>query len=397
MRTGGNDANPEKRREALRAIGALKGASEAAAATAAEVDALLSAQQGECDGLFAALPNLLGDRTPPGAGEADNVVVSEWGTERRKVGDGYRWHDDLAVALGGYRAEEAARIAGTRFAVLAGDVARLERALGQFMLDTHTGQHGYTEMSVPLFASRSTLEGTGQLPKFEPDLFKVGHEVNGQDAFLIPTAEVPLTNLFADTILEATALPVSLCALTQCFRAEAGGYGRDTRGLIRQHQFQKVELVKVVAPQDAEAEHETLTGHAEAILRLLGLPYRKVRLCAGDIGFGARECYDLEVWLPGQQAYREISSCSNYGDFQARRMKLRYRPPPIPPAEGEKPKKPGTAFACTINGSGLAVGRTLVAVLENYQNPDGTVEIPEVLQPYMGGRATLTPAAPLRP
>lgn len=263
-----------------------------------------------------------------------------------------------------------------------------------FFLDLHTEKHGYTEVSVPYIVGRSALEGTSQLPKFQEDLFAItpeSHTCNGEDAFLIPTAEVPVTNLHADSILEAKDLPLSYVAWTPCFRAEAGSSGRDTKGLIRTHQFQKVELVKITTAESSDEEHELLTSHAEACLQALELPYRKVRLCSGDIGFSARHCYDLEVWLPGAGEYREISSCSNTGDFQARRMALRYRPePPSAPEEDDgkkktKPKKTKPELCHTINGSGLAVGRTLVAVLENYQRPDGSVVVPEVLRPYMGG------------
>lgn len=282
--------------------------------------------------------------------------------------------------------------------MLRGPIARLERALANFFLDLHTGQHGYTEMAVPVIVGRGALEGTGQLPKFEDDLFKLSAPVNGRDAFLIPTAEVPLTNLLAGEILPEASLPLAFVALTPCFRAEAGSYGRDTRGLIRQHQFAKVELVRITAAHDSDAQHEALTRHAEACLEALELPYRRMRLCSGDIGFSARHCYDLEVWLPGQGAWREISSCSNCGDFQARRMALRYRPAAAAP-DGDGQKKGGKAAApkptlChTINGSGLAVGRALVAVLENYAQPDGSVIVPEVLRPYMGGLARIEPAA----
>lgn len=271
--------------------------------------------------------------------------------------------------------------------MLKGQVAQLERALANFFLDMHTREHGYTECAVPYIVGRSALEGTGQLPKFEEDLFRLSEEVNGRDAFLIPTAEVPLTNLYAGELLSESELPIALVAFTPCFRAEAGSYGKDTRGLIRQHQFHKVELVRVATPETADEEHHRLTEHAEACLRALKLPYRKMRLCSGDTGFSASHCYDLEVWLPGQGSYREISSCSNCGDFQAKRMQLRYRP--AASAEGGngggKKQAPKPVFCHTINGSGLAVGRALVAVLENYQLEDGSVVVPEVLRPYMGG------------
>jgi seryl-tRNA synthetase len=290
-------------------------------------------------------------------------------------------------------------------------VARLERALSNFFLDTHTAEaHGYTEVSTPQIVGRSALEGTGQLPKFEDDLFRLAEPLNGRDVFLIPTAEVPLTNLHAGEILPESRLPLAFVALTQCFRAEAGSYGRDTRGLIRQHQFAKVELVRITTAESSDAEHERLTEHAEACLRALELPYRKMRLCSGDIGFSARHCYDLEVWLPGQGAWREISSCSNCGDFQARRMSLRYRPA-LPAQDeggadaaggggkkggggkGKKAAAPKPVLCHTINGSGLAVGRALVAVLENYAQEDGSVLVPAVLQPYMGGLTKIEPPA----
>ena len=270
----------------------------------------------------------------------------------------------------------AAKVTGARFVVLSGPLARLQRALIQFMLDTHTQEHGYTEVYVPFLVNADSLYGTGQLPKFAADLFKVPGE---KDLYLIPTAEVPVTNLVRDVIVEAAAMPRKFVAHTPCFRSEAGSYGKDTRGMIRQHQFEKVELVQLVAPADSAAAHEALTGHAEAILQRLGLPYRVVTLCTGDLGFSARKTYDLEVWLPGQQAYREISSCSNFGDFQARRLQARWRNP-----ETGKPE-----LLHTLNGSGLAVGRTLVAVLENYQQADGRVRIPEALRPYLGGAELL--------
>jgi seryl-tRNA synthetase len=281
------------------------------------------------------------------------------------------------------------QMSGARFVALKGDVARLERALAMFFVDLHTEQHGYTEVSVPYVVSRSALEGTSQLPKFEEDLFGIkteSHTCNGEDAFLIPTAEVPVTNLHRNQVLDEDDLPLSYVAWTPCFRAEAGSYGRDTRGLIRTHQFQKVELVKITTAESSDAQHEELTQHAEACLQALQLPYRKMRLCAGDIGFSARHCYDLEVWLPGPGEYREISSCSNTGDFQARRMALRYRP-----KSSNKKDKSKPVLCHTINGSGLAVGRALVAVLENYQRPDGSVEIPAVLRPYMGGKEIIKP------
>ena len=387
MKTGAAEAD----------VAALKAEVAASADVAEGAEATMAALEEEANALFAALPNLLDDDTPDGAGEAENVVVAEWGTDSRKLGDegDYLWHDDLAAGLGGFDAEAASKVSGARFAVLRGGVARLERALGAFFLDMHTDGGGYEEVSSPVIVARSALEGTGQLPKFEDDLFKLdNHKVRGEDAFLIPTAEVPLTNLVAGDILEESDLPIRVAALTHCFRAEAGSYGRDTRGLVRQHQFAKVELVKIVAPENGVAEHEALVADAEKCLQLLDLPYRKVSLCAGDIGFSARRCYDLEVWLPGPQEYREISSCSLMGDYQARRMGLRFRPKPAKDDNdgGKKKKgKPKPLFPYTMNGSGLAVGRALVAVLENHQNPDGSVTVPRALRPYMGGAESIIP------
>lgn len=304
--------------------------------------------------------------------------------------------------------DAAARIAGARFSVLTGPLARLERALIQYFLDFH-GQRGYTEVSVPYIVSRSTLQGTGQLPKFEDDLFHItNHQISGEDAFLIPTAEVPVTNLFRDQILDKSVLPLKLVCHSPSFRAEAGSHGRDTRGLLRQHQFQKVELVKIVSPETSAQEHEQLTQDAEALLQSLQLPYRRMLLCAGDTGFSARICYDLEVWLPGQQAYREISSCSNCYDFQAKRMMLRYREHVHANtntnnddnnnnnnnnnnANANTKSGSRTSYVHTINGSGVAVGRALIAILENHQLPDGSVLIPEVLQPYMQNMKRLYP------
>lgn len=285
-------------------------------------------------------------RVPDGDDDSNNKVVSEWGTERRLIGDNYLWHDDIARRLGGMDHDAAVRLSGSRFSVLVGDLARLERALANFFLDYHIGK-GYREVSVPYIVSRSTMQGTGQLPKFEEDMFKVNHSVSGEDAFLIPTAEVPVTNLFRDSIVPFAQFPISLVCHSPSFRAEVGSAGKDTKGLLRQHQFQKVELVKLCLPEQSQEEHEKLTQDAEDILKSLQLPYRKVMLCSGDTGFSARICYDLEVWLPGQQAYREIASCSNCFDFQARRMKLRAK-------AGIEDK---TIYPHTINGSGVAVGR----------------------------------------
>jgi seryl-tRNA synthetase len=285
-------------------------------------------------------------RVPDGKDSSDNQVISVWGDEHRKQGDHYKWHDELAKGLGGLDLEAAAKMSGTRFSVLVDGVARLERALSHYCMDFHSSR-GYTEVSVPFLVSRSSLEGTGQLPKFENDLFKIeNHQVAGEDAFLIPTAEVPVTNLFRDCILPKDQLPISLVCLSPSFRAEAGAHGKDTRGLLRQHQFWKVELVKICEPKDSFSQHEKLIGDVEALLQSLELPYRKVLLCSGDTGFSARICYDLEVWLPGQNCYREISSVSNCYEFQARRMKLRY-----------KKSTKANEYCHTINGSGVAVGR----------------------------------------
>jgi seryl-tRNA synthetase len=379
--------------------------SNEAADEASVAEEKLSKLEEEVSTLLSSIPNLLDDITPDGDNEDDNEEVEVWGdisSLQQRLGwpeDGSfepLWHDDVATNLDGWKAENAVAISGARFVALSGNVARLERALSSFFLDMHSTKHGYTEVSVPLVVGRSALEGTSQLPKFEEDLFRIAkesHQCNGQDAFLIPTAEVPLTNMHRDTILEESELPISYVALTPCFRAEAGSYGRDTRGLIRTHQFSKVELVKITTSDSSVEQHEELTRHAQACLEALELSYRKVRLSSGDIGFAARHCYDLEVWLPGSKEFREISSCSNTGDFQAKRMNLRYRPaakeeqkqPSQKGGKKKKAKKPKPVFCHTINGSGLAVGRTLVAVLENYQMPDGSVVVPDVLRPYLGG------------
>jgi len=363
-------------------VGMAKGKGEDITALLAEGEALArkvegldqeqAAVQAEFDAVILGLPNLLHDSVPDGRDETANVEVRRWGTPRE-----FDFTPLDHVAIGEKLAlvdfESAGRISGARFVVLKGGIARLQRALIQYMLDLHTSQHGYTEVYAPYLVSRQSLVGTGQLPKFEADLFRV---VGGEsEYFLIPTAEVPVTNLVRDAILEANTLPRRYVAHTPCFRSEAGSYGKDTRGMIRQHQFEKVELVHMVRPEDSYAALEELTGHAEAVLQGLGLPYRVVALCAGDVGFGGAKTYDLEVWLPGQQKYREISSCSNYEAFQARRMQARWRNP----ATG----KPEPLH--TLNGSGVAAGRALVAVLENYQQADGSVAVPEVLRPYMGG------------
>ena len=353
----------------------------AATAEADRLDAELERVDEERDRLFAQLPNLLDARTPPGEDESANIAVSSWGFDDiGSLPSGGAWHDETAAALGGLDTEAASKLSGSRFAVLRGSLARLERALISYFLDLHAGEHGYTELQVPLIVGASALRGTGQLPKFEEDLFKLSEPLNGREAYLIPTGEVPLTNLHAGEILDEASLPISYVAHTPCFRAEAGSAGKDTRGLFRQHQFNKVELVKICRPSESDAEHERLVAHAEACLRALKLPYRKMMLCGGDIGFSAALCYDLEVWLPGQGRFREISSCSNCGSFQARRMNLRYRP--VDDGSGKKQKP---HFCHTINGSGLAVGRTVVAILENYLNDDGSVTVPDVLRPYMGG------------
>lgn len=320
-------------------------------------------------------PNLPDESVPSGKDETENVEVRRWGTPR-SFDFAVKDHLDLGEALGGLDFKSAVKITGSRFIVMKGQIARLNRAIGQFMLDLHTQEHGYTETYVPLLVNEDSLLGTGQLPKFGEDLFHTKPATEeGQGLSLIPTAEVPLTNLVRDTIVEVADLPIKLTAQTSCFRSEAGSYGRDTRGLIRQHQFEKVELVQIVKPEDSMAALESLTLHAEKVLQLLNLPYRTMLLCTGDMGFGASKTYDLEVWLPAQNTYREISSCSNMKDFQARRMQARYRNP-----EDNKP-----ALLHTLNGSGLAVGRTLVAILENYQNEDGSITVPEALHRYMGG------------
>ncbi len=338
----------------------------------------LETVQQELDAVLMSVPNIPHESVPEGNDEKDNLEVRRWG-ELPEFDFTVKDHVDIGEALCGMEFDSAVKLSGSRFVVLRGPLARLHRALTQFMLDTHTAEHGYQECYVPYLVNADSLRGTGQLPKFEEELFAT----RGDDPFyLIPTAEVPVTNLVRDEILEADRMPLRMTAHTPCFRSEAGSYGKDTRGLIRQHQFEKVEMVQVVRPQDSYTALEQLTGHAETILQKLGLPYRVVVLCGGDLGFSAAKTYDLEVWLPGQQTFREISSCSNFEDFQARRMKARWRNP-----ETGKPE-----LVHTVNGSGLAVGRTLVAVLENYQQADGSVVVPEVLQPYMTGTTRITPA-----
>lgn len=329
--------------------------------------------QQQIQDLLLSIPNIPDSEVPEGSDEEDNVEVRTWG-EPKTFDFEVKDHVDVGQAIGGLDFELAAKITGSRFAVMRGDIARLHRALTQFMLNTHIDEHGYTETYVPYMVNADSLRGTGQLPKFEEDLFKI--PFNDSSYYLIPTAEVPVTNIARDEILDANELPVKMACHTPCFRSEAGSYGRDTRGMIRQHQFEKVELVQMVKPEDSDQALEELTGHAEKILQALELPYRLVTLCGGDLGFSAAKTYDIEVWLPGQQKFREISSCSNFRDYQARRMQARWRNP-----ETNKPE-----LLHTINGSGLAVGRTLVAVLENYQQEDGRVAIPKALQPYMGNK-----------
>jgi len=333
--------------------------------------------QSALQGIVLGIPNLPHESVPAGKDEEDNREERRWG-DIPAFDFEPKDHVDLGESLGGLDFDMAAKLTGSRFVVMSGALARLHRALTQFMLDTHATEHGYTEVYVPYIVNADSLHGTGQLPKFEEDLF----HLEGTDFYLIPTAEVPVTNLVRDAIVDADELPTRWVAHTPCFRSEAGAYGRDTRGMIRQHQFDKVELVQAVRPDESFAALEELTGHAEAILQKLNLPYRLVTLCTGDLGFSSTKTYDLEVWLPGQGKYREISSCSNFVDFQARRLQARWRNP-----ETGKPE-----LLHTVNGSGLAVGRTLVAVLENYQQADGSVRVPEVLQPYLGGAEVIPPS-----
>lgn len=380
-----------KRNTLSKQIGMLKGKGEDASAVMAEVAGIgdelkvsatrLDELQVRINDFLLSVPNLPHESVPVGKDEAGNVELRKVGTPRTfdfEIKD----HVDVGAALG-LDFDVAAKLTGSRFSVMKGGIARLHRALAQFMLNTHTDQHGYTECYTPYIVNADSLRGTGQLPKFEADLFAVkkgGQEGEGEALYLIPTSEVSLTNLVRDEIIAADALPIKITAHTPCFRSEAGSYGRDTRGMIRQHQFDKVEMVQIVHPEKSYEALEEMVGHAEAILKKLGLPYRVLALCTGDMGFGASKTYDLEVWLPAQNTYREISSLSNCEAFQARRMQSRFRN-----AQG-KPE-----LAHTLNGSGLAVGRTLVAILENYQQADGSVEIPEVLRPYMGGLERLTP------
>jgi seryl-tRNA synthetase len=369
-----------RRNEASKAIGEAKRKGEDAAALMAEVaglkDRMAEAEEGErrlgeeLQDLLSGLPNAPLPEVPDGADESANVEVRRH-LEPRKFNFDPKEHYDLGEVLGLLDFEAAAKLSGARFAVMRGKLARLHRALAQFMLDLHTTEHGYTEVAPPFLVRDEALYGTGQLPKFAEDLFRTTHGL-----WLIPTAEVPLTNLVADEIVATEALPLRVTALTPCFRSEAGSAGRDTRGMLRQHQFEKVELVSVTTPEQSAEELERMVGCAEAVLKRLGLPYRTMVLSTGDMGFSAAKTYDVEVWLPGQDAYREISSCSNCTDFQARRMKARFRP------EGEEK---GTRFVHTLNGSGVAVGRALIAVMENYQQADGSIEVPEALRPYLGG------------
>ena len=366
-------------------IGKAKAAGQDIAPMLAEVEhlrealesrkAALDAVQAEFDAVLQSLPNSPAAAVPEGMDESAIVELRRWGTPKQ-FGFPVKDHVALGEDSGLLDFPTAVKLTGARFAVMKGQVARLHRALTQLMLDTHTQEHGYVEVNVPYMVNKESAFGTGQLPKFEQDLFKLSGE---QEYYLIPTAEVPVTNFVRDTIVEAAQMPLKYACHSPCFRSEAGSYGKDTRGMIRQHQFEKVELVQLVTPGTSEAAHEELTRHAEVILQKLGLPYRVIILCGGDIGFSAQKTYDLEVWLPGQNTYREISSCSSFGDFQARRMQARWRNP-----ETGKPE-----LLHTINGSGLAVGRTLVAVLENYQNADGSVTVPDVLLPYMNGVKTI--------
>lgn len=366
-------------------IGKAKAAGEDIVPLLAEVDNLkselssaehnLSALQAGFDEILGGVPNLLSDEVPDGKNEDDNVEVATWG-EPKSFDFEVKDHVDLGVGVDGLDFETAGKVTGSRFSIMKSDIAQLHRALIQLMLNTHIDEHGYNEIYVPFIVNRESLFGTGQLPKFEEDLFKLNDE---RELYLIPTAEVPVTNIMRDEIIDEAKLPLKFTCHTPCFRSEAGSYGRDTRGMIRQHQFEKVELVQFVKPEDSNAALESLTGHAEVILQKLDLPYRKVILCAGDVGFSSRKTYDLEVWLPSQNKYREISSCSSFGDFQARRMKARFR--------NQATGKPELLH--TLNGSGLAVGRTLVAILENYQNSDGSITIPDALRSYMGGKEVI--------
>jgi seryl-tRNA synthetase len=379
------DELQQRRNAASKEIGAAKAKKLDAAELMAEVarlkdqiaaaEAEAAAAAVELEAQLAVIPNLPVADVPAGRDASENVQLRSWG-QPREFGFAPKEHFDLGEGLGLMDFERAAKLSGARFTVLKGPLARLERALGQLMIDIHTGEFGYTEISPPLMVRDAAMFGTGNLPKFGEDLFRTTTE-----HWLIPTAEVPLTNLVAGEIVAETALPMRLTALTACFRAEAGAAGKDTRGMLRQHQFYKVELVSIAHPGHSDAEHERMTSCAEAVLQRLELPYRVMLLCSGDMGFASRKTYDVEVWLPGQNTYREISSCSNCGDFQARRMNARFR------REGEK----GTQFVHTLNGSGIAVGRALIAVMENYQRQDGSIEVPAALRPYMGGLEAIAP------
>jgi seryl-tRNA synthetase len=377
-----------KRNTLSKQVGMLKGKGEDATTVLAEVAGLgdelkasetaLAELLPRFDAFLAVIPNLPHESVPAGKDETGNVEVLRWGTPKAIAAP--RDHVDLGSALGGLDFETAVKITGSRFTLMKGQIARLHRSLAQYMLDLHTAEHGYTEVYVPYLVNPESMFGTGQLPKFEEDLFRVPRS-DGGALYLIPTAEVPVTNIVRGEIVAAESLPLKFVAHTPCFRSEAGSYGKDTRGMIRQHQFDKVELVQMVRPEQSWEALEALTGHAEAVLQRLELPYRKMALCTGDMGFSAAKTYDLEVWLPAQNTYREISSCSNFEAFQARRMQARYR------NEKNKPE-----LLHTLNGSGLAVGRTLVAVLENYQNADGSITVPAVLRSYMGGVETISAA-----
>jgi len=381
----GADRLRAERNANAKAVGMAKGRKEDATALLARAeeltrqleasDAAINMVQAELDNLLLGIPNLLHESVPVGRDESANQEIRRWG-EPKKFDFTPKDHVEIGEQLGGLDFESAAKISGARFSIMKGGVARLHRALAQFMLDVHTREHGYTEVYAPYLVLGHALLGTGQLPKFEQDLFRVQGE---QGFFLIPTAEVPVTNLVRDSIVDAAKLPLKYTAHTPCFRSEAGAAGKDTRGLIRQHQFEKVELVHIAKPADSYAALEELTGHAEQVLQKLELPYRVVALCGGDVGFGSAKTYDIEVWLPGQGKYREISSCSNCEAFQARRMQARWRNP-----DTGKPEP-----LHTLNGSGVAVGRALVAVLENCQNADGSIAVPEVLRPYLGGQSEL--------
>ncbi|HVR81038.1 MAG TPA: serine--tRNA ligase [Luteimonas sp.] len=375
-----------------KAIGQAKAKGEDVAALMTEVagfgdelkasETRLEVIKGEIEAIALGIPNLPHESVPQGDDESSNVEQHRWGTPRTFAASGIdafavKDHVELGTRNGWLDGDTAAKLSGARFTVLRGQLARLHRALAQFMLDLHTGEHGYEETNVPLLVNAESMRGTGQLPKFEDDLFAtaVGEGASASKRYLIPTSEVPLTNIVRDSIIDDAVLPLRMTAHSMCFRAEAGSHGRDTRGMIRQHQFEKVELVSIARPEDSAAEHERMTRCAEVVLEKLGLPYRRVLLCTGDMGFAAVKTFDLEIWLPSQDSYREISSCSNCGDFQARRMQARWRNP----ATG-KPE-----LVHTLNGSGVAVGRALIAVMENYQNADGSITVPEALRPYMGG------------